>query len=87
MKLTHSFELVALDDMVAAVPVGESAQQFHGLLRLNETAAAILELLKEETTESQIVEALLKEYEGDPDEIAAYVHEYIEELTKEGFVV
>ena len=86
MKAKYMFEIMDLDDGLVAVPVGDGAVQFHGVMKVNETAAAILKLLQQETTENAIVEALLKEYTGDKDEIAGYVREYIEKLKTEGIV-
>ena len=86
MKAKYSFDIMELDDDQVAVPVGMGAEQFHGVLKVNETAVAILKLLEEETTEDQIVEALLKEYTGDKTDISSYVHEYIERLKAEGIV-
>ena len=86
MKAKYMFEIMDLDDGLVAVPVGNGADQFHGVMKVNETAAAILKLLEQETTENAIVEALLKEYTGDKDEITGYVQEYIEKLKMEGIV-
>lgn len=87
MKAKYSFEFMNLDDGLVAVPVGNNNGEFHGVLKLNETAAFILKLLDNETSETEIVDALLKEYNGDKDEISKYVHQYIEKLISEGIVV
>lgn len=42
--------------------IGEE-EQFHGVIRLNETAAFITELLRKNVTEEEIIEALLREYD------------------------
>ena len=86
MRSKFSFEVMDLDDGLVAVPVGEGAEIFRGVLKVNETAAAIIKLLENETTEDAIVDALLKEYAGDREQIAGYVHEYIEKLTTEGII-
>ena len=86
MKTKYKFEIMDLDDAKVAVPVGDGAEQFHGVLKVNETAVAILKFLAEDTTEEAIVDALMKEYTGDKIEIAGYVHEYIEKLIAEGIV-
>ena len=86
MKTKYSFEVMDLDDGLVAVPVGDGAEKFRGVLKVNETAVAILKLLEKETTENAIVDTLLKEYSGDKEQIAGYVHEYIEKLKAEGIV-
>ena len=42
-----------LDDGLVAVPVGEGAQQFQGVLKVNETAMAILKMLENDITEEE----------------------------------
>lgn len=86
MKAKFSFEIMDLDDGMVAVPVGEGAEQFHGVLKVNESALAILTLLKQETSEEEIVNSLLTKYNGDKAVIAEYVHEFIGKLIEEGIV-
>ena len=86
MKAKYSFEVMDLDDGKVAVPVGAGAEHFHGVLKVNDTAMAILKLLEQETTEEMIVDAILREYEGEKEQIAGYVHEFVEKLTAEGIV-
>ncbi len=86
MKAKYSFEFMDLDDGLVAVPVGNNNGEFHGVLKLNETAAFILKLLDNETSETEIVDALLKEYNGDKEEISKYIHQFIEKLISENVV-
>jgi len=74
---------MGLDDQIIAVPVGDSAGEFRGVVRLNDSAAEIFELLKQETTEEAVVAALKERY-GDELEIPGFVHEFIENLASEG---
>ena len=86
MKSKYVFEKMELDGEIVAVPVGESAAELHAVLNVNEEAMRIIELLREETTEENIVAQLLKEYTGEKEEVSAYVHQYIEQLTAEGLL-
>jgi len=86
MKLKYTFETVELDDQVVAVPVGEGSQDFRAAVRLNDSAAEIFDLLKEDTTEEAVVEALVKRHGDDRDEVAGFVHEFIENLKKEAIL-
>lgn len=83
MKLKYSFEMMELDDRMVAVPVGDSAQEFRGVIRLNDSAAEIFDLLKQETTEEGIITELKKRY-GDEPNIPDFVHEFLETLDGEG---
>ena len=86
MKLKHTFEIMEIDDQMMAVPVGDGAEEFHGILRMNQSAAAILELLKEDTTEEEIVAKLLEEYDSTEEELQGFVHGYLEQLKEAGLV-
>lgn len=87
MKTKFSFEVMNLDDGLVAVPVGEGASEFHGVLKVNETAVSILKLMEKDITEEAIVEELLKEYDGEKEQMKVYVHEFIQKLINEGIVV
>lgn len=83
MKLKYTFESMELDDRIIAVPVGDGAQDFRGVVKLNDSAAEIFDLLKQETTEEAVVEALKARY-GDDPEIPGFVREAIDYLAQEG---
>ena len=86
MKSKYILEKMELDGEIVAVPVGENASELHAVLNLNEEAMRILELLQQETTEDEIMNALLKEYTGDPEEIRAYVRQFLKKLEEEGLL-
>lgn len=83
MKLKYTFETMELDDHIIAVPIGEGAREFRGVVKLNESAAEIFELLKQETTEASVVTLMKRRY-GDEREIVGYVHDFINYLANEG---
>jgi len=81
MQLKYKFVIQKVADTYMAVPVGKNASKTNSILKLNATAAFIVEQLGKETTEEQIVDALLKEYEGVERETAAKdVHAMVELL-------
>lgn len=87
MRLKYTFENVELEDQIVAVPLGEGADQMHGIIKMNEVAAFIFELLKEETTEETIIDAMEKEYNVPRSVLVADVHRYVEDFMKKGLVV
>lgn len=87
MRLKHTFEMMNLDDQTVAIPVGADANDFHGVIKLNETAAAIFEMLKEDNTEDAIVEAMLQEYEVSRDVISRDVSKYIRDFREKGLLI
>ena len=86
LKTKYVFEIMDLEDGLVAVPVGDAAERFSGVLKVNDTAAAILKLLERDTTENRIVDMILREYEGDKMQIAEFVHEFVEQLRVEGIM-
>ena len=62
MKLAVEMAVMELDDEISAVAVGEDSAKFHGMLRLNETAADIIKLLSEDTDAETINSELAKKY-------------------------
>ena len=62
------------------VQVGSGRGVFHGLVRSNETAAFIVNCLKRETTEAEIVDALTESYDVDASHAAEGVRVILEKL-------
>lgn len=86
MKLKNTFELMELDGSNIAVPVGEGAESFKGIIKMNETAKDIFEFLKEETTLDQVVEKMCEIYSGDKDSIRKATEETINTFVNAGFI-
>jgi len=86
LKLAVSFEVLNLDDECIAVPVGDDSQQLQGVLKLNEEGAAIVRLLAEDTTEDQIAEALMKEYDATKEELLSEIHTFVETLRSNNLI-
>lgn len=87
MRLRYSFETMELDDRLVAVPVGDHANEFHGVVKLNEVAAFIFELLKDDTTEEAIVDALEKEFDASRSTLAADAKKCIESFSEKGLLI
>lgn len=87
MRLKHTFEMIDLDDQTIAVPVGANANEFHGVIKLNGTAAAIFKLLNQDTTEETIVDAMMQEYKISRDVLSRDVSKYIQEFQEKGLLI
>ena len=84
MKLKNGFITHQVQDTQMMVAAGEAARHFHGLVRSNETAALIVDCLKSETTEEEIVDKLLSEYDVSREIAARDVHAILEKLNSIG---
>lgn len=85
MKIKKGFVVRKVGDEHIAVPVGERAKEFHGMIKLNETALFLWEFFTSEKTEEEAVAALLKDYEVSEEEAGKGVKEFIKLVTEGGF--
>lgn len=65
MIRNKEFEIVNIAEDYLAIPVGEQATAFHGVVALSEAAAFLLRKLDEPQTAENLVDMLLSEYEVD----------------------
>ena len=87
MKLKYDFTIMDMGDEFAAVPVGDDAAKFHGMLKLNALSAEILELLKQETTPEAVHKYLKDKYpESTDEEIAHTLVDFLNTLFREGLL-
>ena len=80
MKLTHVFETVEMGDEIVAVPVDNSSDTLHGVLKLNKEGLEIFDMLKQEITEEEIVKRLSDKYENDQKALEDMVQSFIKTL-------
>jgi len=62
MILNSGFEIVDIADESIAIPVGDKAKSFKGVVALSETAAFLLKQMKEEKTREQLIDYLTSNY-------------------------
>ena len=86
MKLKDSFIFTELGEGSILVPTGNDENSIHGIIRLNETAAFIVNCLKKETSSDQIVNDLLREYEVTRTDAEKHVNALLEKLREVGAV-
>ena len=81
MRLKCKFIFSEIGDNIIAIPAKNSAFSFNGMIRLNDTAKIIMELLCEDTTEEIIVNTICSQNDQyDPNEIRNYVSVFIKKL-------
>ncbi len=86
MKLRQGFVTQEFRGEQLMVAVGEAAKRFRGLARSNATAAFIVDRLKNETTEAEIVTAVLEEFEADEARVQTDVARIIAQLRSIGAI-
>ena len=80
MKLKEGFITHTLQGQQMMVAAGPAAKLFRGVVRSNETAAFIIDRLKEETTEQEITAKLCAEYDVSAERAAECVRKVLEQL-------
>lgn len=80
MKLKSDFVSHQLGDEHLLVPVGKAAKSFHGLVKSNSTAGFIVECLRTETCEEEIVDKTLAKYDVDREKASKDVRFIINQL-------
>ena len=78
MKLKENFIIQNIEDTQFLVPVG--TEEFQGIVRSNRTAAFIVDCLKEETSEEQIVDRMFASFDAPRKEIADDVKDILATL-------
>lgn len=86
MRLNKEFLITKIGGESILVPVGAAAESFHGIVKLNETAAFIVEQLKQETTQGQIANAICAQYEVERAAAEGHVNTLLKQLRDIGAV-
>ena len=86
MKLKDGFLTHSIGEETVLVPVGAAASELHGLVRLNETAAFIVQCLAKDCTEEEITERMLAEYAADKEVLARDVRKVLDQLRSFGAI-
>lgn len=84
MKLNDKFILHTANGQTMLVPVGGS--DFSGMIRGNAVFLAILELLKTETTEENVIRALRERFDAPPGQIESDVKKVLVQLREIGAI-
>ena len=86
MKLKEGMLLEKVDGEYVAVTTGKAAKAFNGLIRHNKTADFLYRQLMTETTESELVAALLQKYEVSEEIASRDVHAFVCQIRKAGLL-
>lgn len=86
MKLKEGFILHNVGDEHMVVATGEAGKLFNGLVRNNGTANFIFEKLLKDTSEEEIVEAMLEKYDASREQIASDVKRVVKQIREAGFL-
>ena len=86
MKLKFPFETMEVEGRIYGVPVENTEGGFSGVVRVSQTGAEILKLLREETTEAAVTDALTARYQAPRETVEADVREFIQKFREKGLL-
>ena len=86
MKIDDGFLLREVAGSYVVVAVGKKAKEFNAVINLNETGAYLWKLLSVPTTEEQVIENIIKDYEIDRETATEQLKEFIEKLKSNGIM-
>ena len=81
MKIKKGFVAKEIAGQYVVVALGKASKIFNGIIKLNETAKFIWDMLEKGAEKDEIVVAILAEYEGvDRETAESDVQKFIDEL-------
>ena len=86
MKIRSGFILREVLGSPMVVATGDAARNFHGMIKLNETAGFIWLCLQDGLTEPQITAKLAEVYDVSPERAAADVAALLRQMDEHGFL-
>ena len=86
MRIDKPFILRKIAGDYVILPTGTATLSFNGMITVNEQGAFLWEALQKETTRDQLIEAMLAEYEVNPDTAGADVDEFLQILQRTGIL-
>ncbi len=87
MKIKDGFCLHTMDEEYVAVPIGKTAENFNGMIRLNETGAFIWGQLEKGCTYEELVSAVCDTYDVEEERAKKSIDRIIEGLKSENILV
>ena len=86
MKVKDDFLLRNVAGSNIVVPIGEGSLNLSGVITLNEVGAFLWEKLSADTTQEELVRALLDEYDVDEATAREDIQEFLDTLIRGGIL-
>lgn len=86
MKIKKGFVLRRVLDEAIVIASGEVSKSFHGMVKLNDSAADIWEWIAAGCEETEVVSRLAEKYELDEKKAAADVESMVSQMVDAGLI-
>lgn len=86
MKVDKEFVLREIAGDYVIIPTGKTVLEFNGMLTVNEVGVEIWNMLQKEVTFEEIVQGILREYDGKEEIVREDVREFLDKLIAGGIL-
>lgn len=86
MKIKEGYVLRMVAGSYVALPGGEKAADFNGMVTLNDTGAFLWRHLEQGCSREQLVEAVMEEYDVTQERALSGIERFLEKLRTENLV-
>ena len=86
MKIKEGYVIRQVMGNYVVIATGEESKNFHGMVKLNETAASIWKCIADGKNEDEIVTCLMDEYEVEEERVRKDIANTIQTLVAQGLV-
>ncbi len=86
MKIREGFILRQVLDIYAVIGVGSEAYMPNRIMSVNETGAFLWRMLENGAEKQELIDALLREYETDPQTAEKDVDAFLKEMQDKGLI-
>ena len=86
MKIREGFILRQVLDIYAVIGVGSEAYMPNRIMSVNETGAFLWRMLENGAEKQKMIDALLREYETDPQTAEKDVDAFLKEMQDKGLI-
>ena len=86
MKIKEGYVIRQVMGNYVVIATGAESMNFHGMIKLNETAASIWTYISEGKNEDEIISCMIKEYDVDEEKLREDVKNTVRTLIDQGFV-
>lgn len=86
MKIKEGFVIRKVMGNHVVIATGAQSKSFHGMVKLNDTAANIWELIAKGLSEDEITASMLEIYDVEEAVLRADVKKTVQSLIEQGFV-
>ena len=87
MKIKGEMLIREVAGEIIAIPVGETALRFNGMICLNEVSAHIWKGLQEETSKEEMLNSILQEFDVSMEEASTDLEDFLHQLKENDLLI